>query len=85
MIVVTVGTSDTPFDRLLSAVEPLASREECIVQVGNSRVRPAGATCVSELPFEQLLAHMRDARAVVTHGGVGSIVSAITAIEVKTT
>lgn len=77
MIVVTVGTSDTPFDRLLAAVEPVSSREECIAQVGNSTVRPAGATCVSELPFEQLLAHMREARAVVTHGGVGSIMSAL--------
>lgn len=77
MIVVTVGTSDTPFDRLLRAVESFCGGEDCLVQVGISKVRPAGATCVTELPFERLVAHMRDASAVVTHGGVGSIMCAL--------
>lgn len=77
MIVVTVGTSDEPFDRLLRAVESFSGEEDCLVQVGISLIRPAGATCVQELPFEQLIDQMRDARAVVTHGGVGSIMSAL--------
>lgn len=76
MILVTVGTSDQPFDRLLDSVAPLSEREEVIVQHGASAVRPPGADCVAFLRYDDLLDRMRQARAIVTHAGVGSIMAA---------
>ena len=72
MIFVTVGTQLAPFDRLLLAVGSLPSDEEVIVQCGISRVRPEGAVCVDFLPFDAYLDHVRRARVVISHAGVGS-------------
>jgi exopolysaccharide biosynthesis glucuronosyltransferase PssE len=77
MIFVSMGTSD-PFDRLLRATERLTGGEELVAQCGASSFRPTGATCVDFLPFERMLELMRDARVVVTHAGVGSIMAART-------
>lgn len=79
MIFVTVGTSDQPFDRLIEGVAALAAEEELIVQCGASAIRPSGAECAVFLDYESVLEHMRRARAVVTHAGVGSIMAALSA------
>lgn len=77
MILVTVGTSTEPFDRLLDSIAEVADgKERIIVQHGASAVRPAGADCVAFLDYDELLEHMRQARAIVTHAGVGSILAA---------
>jgi exopolysaccharide biosynthesis glucuronosyltransferase PssE len=76
MILVTIGTSE-PFDRLLSALEQLGDDEQIIIQCGRSRVRPALATCVDYLPFDTLAEHIRAARVVVTHAGVGSVMAVL--------
>ena len=73
MILVSVGASEFPFDRLLHAVEFFPSEETILVQHGPSAVRPAGADCVAFVPVETLAALVREARAVVTHAGIGSI------------
>lgn len=78
MILVSVGSSGFAFDRLLHAVGELATGEELVVQHGPSIVRPERARCVDYLPFEELAALVRDARVVVTHAGVGSILVAFT-------
>jgi UDP-N-acetylglucosamine transferase subunit ALG13 len=78
VIFVSIGTSE-PFDRLLSAVDGLGEGEELVVQYGTSSVRPAGATCVEFLDFEETLALMRRARVVITHAGVGSVLTALQA------
>ena len=78
MILVAVGSSQFPFDRLLRSVEALNGGETLVVQHGPSSVRPAGARCVSFLPFDELEALVREARIVVTHAGVGSILLALT-------
>jgi UDP-N-acetylglucosamine transferase subunit ALG13 len=77
VIFVTVGTNEARFDRLLHAVEALGGSEELIVQHGPSPVRPRGATCVDYLSFEDLTEHIRRARLVVMHAGVGSILAAL--------
>jgi beta-1,4-N-acetylglucosaminyltransferase len=77
MILVTVGAAFYPFDRLLRAIDELEFDDELLVQHGTSTVRPRGATCVDFLPFEALAGHMRTARAVITHGGIGSILVAL--------
>jgi len=78
VIFVTVGTNEAPFDRLLRAVGDLPpGDEEIVVQRGSSGVRPAVARCVDFLPFDELAAMVGQARVVVTHAGVGSIMVAL--------
>jgi UDP-N-acetylglucosamine transferase subunit ALG13 len=78
VILVTVGTNEARFDRLLQGVDRLAAGEELVVQHGPSLVRPARATCVDYLPFDELVALLRRSRVVVTHAGVGSVMTALT-------
>jgi UDP-N-acetylglucosamine transferase subunit ALG13 len=44
-----------------------------VVQHGPSEVRPAGARCLSFAPLQTLAELVQEARIVVTHAGVGSI------------
>jgi UDP-N-acetylglucosamine transferase subunit ALG13 len=77
MIFVTVGTNEAPFDRLLRALDGLAGEERLVVQTGASKVRPPGARCIEQLPFDALAEYVRRARVVVMHAGVGSILVAL--------
>jgi UDP-N-acetylglucosamine transferase subunit ALG13 len=73
MIFVSVGTHEAPFDRLLRAVDALQLDEELIVQYGPSDVRCQGAVNSEYMPFDEVVDHVRNARAVVMHAGVGSV------------
>jgi UDP-N-acetylglucosamine transferase subunit ALG13 len=77
MIFVTVGAAYWPFDRMLQPFAELELDEELVVQYGTSSIRPVGARCVEFLPFETLVEHVRDARVVVAHAGIGSILIAL--------
>jgi UDP-N-acetylglucosamine transferase subunit ALG13/glycosyltransferase involved in cell wall biosynthesis len=75
-VVVTVGTTDAPFDRLVRAAGRLED-ERVVVQHGVSTVRLPGAECVDFLPFEAFDAVVGSARVVVTHAGIGSVAAAL--------
>jgi UDP-N-acetylglucosamine transferase subunit ALG13 len=77
MIFVTVGTNEAPFDRLLAMVAELRTSEAIVIQHGSSIIRPANAELHRFLPFESIVEHVRTARAVVTHAGVGSVIVAL--------
>ena len=77
MIFVSVGTNEARFDRLLRAVETLEATEDVVVQHGPSDVRPAGATCVDYVSFEQMTENLRRARVAILHAGVGSVLAAL--------
>lgn len=77
MIFATVGTNEARFDRLLEGLDGLGLAEELVVQHGPSPVRPDGARCVEFMPFEEISDCMRQARVVVTHAGVGSVMTAL--------
>ena len=77
MILVTTGTNGAPFDRLLREIGNIRVDEEIVVQHGPSALRPTNATCVDYLPFRDLVGLVRNARLVVSHGGVGSILVAM--------
>jgi UDP-N-acetylglucosamine--N-acetylmuramyl-(pentapeptide) pyrophosphoryl-undecaprenol N-acetylglucosamine transferase len=76
MIFATTGTCE-PFDRLIQAFDGLDLDEELVVQHGVSPVRPSGARCVDFLAYGDLVELVRRARVVVTHGGVGSVLTAL--------
>lgn len=77
MIFVTVGSSKSPFDRLLRAVDTAFLDEDVVVQHGVSAVRPKNAECVGFLDFDGFVARIEQARVVVTHAGVGSIMTSL--------
>jgi beta-1,4-N-acetylglucosaminyltransferase len=78
VILVTVGTNEAPFDRLLQAVETLSTDEKVVVQHGSSTVVPANAARTYDfLLFDDLVGEMRASRVVVTHAGIGSIMTAL--------
>jgi UDP-N-acetylglucosamine transferase subunit ALG13 len=75
VIFVTVGTS-VPFDRLVSALA-VVDGEELVVQSGNSTNVPAGARSVRFMPYDEVVATIHRARAVVAHAGVGTILTCL--------
>jgi beta-1,4-N-acetylglucosaminyltransferase len=77
VIVVTTGTNETPFDRLVTAAGMLAGEERVVVQHGSSRLRPSGVELVDFLAFDELAELVEEARVVVTHAGVGSVMLAL--------
>jgi beta-1,4-N-acetylglucosaminyltransferase len=77
VIFVTVGTNEARFDRLLRALEGLPADAGLFVQHGPSPIRPAGATCMDYLGFDEMAEKMREAKTVVTHAGVGSVLTAL--------
>ncbi|MBU7583571.1 MAG: glucosyl transferase [Nostoc sp. TH1S01] len=77
MILVTVGTEQYPFNRLMSWIEVLLEteliQEEIVVQYGNSTILPAGAKVyrfVKEDKFQELI---NQARIVIAHCGEGTL------------
>jgi UDP-N-acetylglucosamine transferase subunit ALG13 len=76
MLLVTTGTNEQPFDRLVRAAAALAEGEDAFVQYGSSREPHGRGEWVEFLDFEELAERMRAARVVVCHAGVGSIMLA---------
>jgi len=77
VIFVTVGTNEARFDRLLKALEDLPAGTDMFVQHGPSPIRPAGATCTDYISFDEMSERIRRAQVVVTHAGVGSVLTAL--------
>jgi UDP-N-acetylglucosamine transferase subunit ALG13 len=77
MIFVTVGSSKSPFDRLLRAIDTASFDEDIVVQHGVSSVRPRHTECVDFLDFDAFVARIEQARVVITHAGVGSIMTSL--------
>jgi UDP-N-acetylglucosamine transferase subunit ALG13 len=76
MILVTTGTNEQPFDRLVQAAATLDAAEPMFVQYGASKVAHGPGEWVDFLSFDELAERMTAARVVVCHAGVGSIMLA---------
>ncbi len=77
MIFISVGTHEAPFDRLLRAVGELRIDEQIVIQHGPSRVRRGDAVETDYLSFDEVVGYIQEARAVVMHAGVGSMMIAL--------
>jgi UDP-N-acetylglucosamine transferase subunit ALG13 len=73
MILVSVGTNEQPFDRLVEAAGALAGSEHVIIQRGPSHVQPPHAECRDYMPFEEIEQLVTASHAFVCHAGVGSV------------
>ena len=81
MILVTVGLERFPFDRLLRTIDGLvesgAIREPVFGQIGHSRYEPKHFAHCRFLPFDHMRRRLQEADVVVCHGGVGTILTAV--------
>lgn len=77
MIFVTVGTHTQSFDRLIVKMDEVSGKidEEVIIQIGCSKYRPAHATHFSFVNHHEFLRLCQEARLVVCHAGVGTILT----------
>lgn len=77
----TVGMHNAPFDRLVRAADEMASliEEPVVIQRGVSRYTPMFGQYVDFTGEVQMQAWMSQVRAVVSHAGAGSILSALKA------
>ena len=81
MILVTLGTQDKSFPRLIKAVDDEVKEgyieEKVIVQAGCTEYSSENLDIFGMTSPEEMRKLIKEARIVITHGGVGSILSAI--------
>lgn len=81
MILVLLGTQNNSFHRLLQEVQKNIDnktiKEDVIVQKGYTKFESANMTLYNQLPMDELEKIISKANFIITHGGVGSIISSI--------
>jgi len=81
MIYVTVGTMFMDFPRLIGKMDVIAheTNEPVIVQIGLGGTLPRHCEYFRFRPREDVLALQREARVIVCHAGIGSVLDAMEA------
>ena len=81
MILVMLGTQNNSFERLLKKMDELIEKkvidEKVIVQSGYTNDESKNMRIFDLIPQEELEKYQEQADLIITHGGVGSIVSSI--------
>ena len=81
MILVLLGTQNNSFHRLLEEIEENIKdgtiKEEVIVQAGYTKFQTHRMRIIDLMSKEQLEKFQDEADLIITHGGVGSIISSI--------
>ena len=81
MILVLLGTQNNSFHRLLEEVEKNIKnktiQEEVIVQAGYTKFESKNMKIIDLMSKEELAEYQDKASLIITHGGVGSIISSI--------
>lgn len=80
-ILVTLGTQDKPFNRLLEAIDKAIERkeivDEVVVQAGYTKYNSKNMKVLEYVPFDEFGKYIDSADVIITHGGVGSILSSV--------
>lgn len=80
MILLTVGTLTAyNFDRLIKKMDDIAEKidEDVIMQIGSTSYKPKNAEYCNFTSIENMDSLYNDARIVVCHAGVGSLLNAL--------
>ncbi|MBR0479575.1 MAG: hypothetical protein IJJ24_10835 [Solobacterium sp.] len=81
MILVSLGTNDKSFERLLKAVEKAMEdgtiTDRVVVQAGFTDYHSERMEVFSSIPGEQFEKLMDEADLIITHGGAGTIMTAL--------
>lgn len=81
MILVTLGTQDKNFVRLLEKIDQLINngliKDKAIVQAGFTKYNSENMEIFDLIPQDEFNDLMNKADIIITHGGVGNIISAL--------
>lgn len=80
MILISLGTHERPFHRLLKEIEKLISEgkiRDVIIQTGYTSYKVKGAKCFDFIEFGKMQKYIKNCDFLITHGGVGSITDAL--------
>lgn len=81
MILVTLGTQDKGFERLLVAIDHEIDnkkiKDKVIVQAGCTKYESKNMEIFDLIPRNKLEEYQKEASYIITHGGVGSIISSL--------
>lgn len=81
MIFIILSTQDKPFARILKEVDRGLSegkiKDKVIVQAGYTKYECENMEILDLIPFDKFNDYIAQADLIITHGGVGSILSAI--------
>ena len=81
MILVTLGTQDKSFHRLLEEIDRLIQKkviqDRVVVQAGDTKFESKRMEIFDLLPMDEFESYMEEADLVITHGGIGSILTAL--------
>ena len=81
MILITLGTQDKPFTRLLEEVEKCIKKgvikEEVVVQAGCTKFESKKMEIFDLIPMEDFEQLINKCDILITHGGVGSIITGL--------
>ena len=81
MILVLLGTQNNSFHRLLEKIDELIEKEvineKVLVQAGYTKYESKNMRIFDLIPQEELDRYQEQADLIITHGGVGSIISSI--------
>ncbi|MDR2044354.1 MAG: multidrug MFS transporter [Clostridium sp.] len=81
MVLVTIGTHEQQFDRLIRAVDGwnAGKREDVLIQTGYSGYEPKNCRYARFMPYSELMELMERADRIITHGGPASFLEALRA------
>lgn len=81
MILVTLGTQDKSFDRLLKAIQKQVDlgiiKDRVVVQAGYTKFISNDMEIFDLIPIDEFDSLMEQCDLLITHGGVGSIVTGL--------
>lgn len=81
MILVLLGTQNNSFHRLLEEIEKNiidgTIAEDVVVQSGYTKFASVNMKIIDLMPSEELEKYQNEANLIITHGGVGSIISSL--------
>lgn len=81
MIFVSVGMHEQPFDRLIVEVDTLKSgnfiQDEVFIQYGYTQYKLKSCSGSQFIPFSEIEKKMKEADVIITHGGIGTIIMAL--------
>ncbi len=81
MILVTLGTQDKSFERLLKQVDSEIKNkninEKVIVQAGYTKYKSKNMTIFDYVEPAELLEYIKKARVIISHAGVGTILNCL--------
>ena len=77
MILVTLGTQQQPFTRLLEYIENSNIKDEIIVQAGFTDFKSSKMKLFEFIDYDKMNEYIEKSDLIITHAGTGSIVSAL--------